>query len=115
MLTASPATHPGTPSPCEPNEFKCRNGHCALKLWRCDGENDCGDGSDETDCREYVARLGDTRGDTIPVDTCHHHRCSHQSARCGVRAGRVSVRGERELHPCQLPMRPRTRLSRPLR
>ncbi|CAM9798023.1 unnamed protein product [Bubo scandiacus] len=28
----------GTPSPCEPNEFKCRNGHCALKLWRCDGE-----------------------------------------------------------------------------
>lgn len=43
----------GTPSPCEPNEFKCKNGRCALKLWRCDGDNDCEDHSDETDCREY--------------------------------------------------------------
>uniref|UniRef100_A0A665UZW2 Heparan sulfate proteoglycan 2 n=1 Tax=Echeneis naucrates TaxID=173247 RepID=A0A665UZW2_ECHNA len=41
---------PGTPSPCEPNEFKCKNGRCALKLWRCDGDNDCEDNSDETDC-----------------------------------------------------------------
>uniref|UniRef100_A0A3P8WN31 Heparan sulfate proteoglycan 2 n=1 Tax=Cynoglossus semilaevis TaxID=244447 RepID=A0A3P8WN31_CYNSE len=40
----------GTPSPCEPNEFKCKNGRCALKLWRCDGDNDCEDSSDETDC-----------------------------------------------------------------
>ncbi|CAM9754493.1 unnamed protein product [Bubo scandiacus] len=39
------------PSPCEPNEFKCRNGHCALKLWRCDGENDCGGTAPtRTDC-----------------------------------------------------------------
>lgn len=42
----------GTPSPCEPNEFKCKNGRCALKLWRCDGDNDCDDNSDELDCRE---------------------------------------------------------------
>lgn len=42
----------GTPSPCEPNEFKCKNGRCALKLWRCDGDNDCEDNSDETDCRK---------------------------------------------------------------
>uniref|UniRef100_W5M174 Heparan sulfate proteoglycan 2 n=1 Tax=Lepisosteus oculatus TaxID=7918 RepID=W5M174_LEPOC len=40
----------GTPSPCEPNEFKCQNGRCALKLWRCDGDNDCGDNSDESYC-----------------------------------------------------------------
>lgn len=52
---------PGTPSPCEPNEFKCRNGHCALKLWRCDGDNDCGDGSDETGCRECGTGRGDAR------------------------------------------------------
>lgn len=44
----------GTPSPCEPNEFKCKNGRCALKLWRCDGDNDCEDNSDETDCRKSL-------------------------------------------------------------
>ena len=48
---------PGTPSPCEPNEFKCKNGRCALKLWRCDGDNDCEDNSDETDCRESRSEL----------------------------------------------------------
>lgn len=42
----------GTPSPCEPNEFKCQNGRCALKLWRCDGDNDCQDNSDEMNCRK---------------------------------------------------------------
>lgn len=42
----------GTPSPCEPNEFRCKNGRCALKLWRCDGDNDCEDNSDESDCRK---------------------------------------------------------------
>lgn len=44
----------GTPSPCEPNEFKCRNGPCTLKLWRCDGDNDCPDGFDELNCRKCL-------------------------------------------------------------
>lgn len=48
----------GTPSPCEPNEFKCKNGRCALKLWRCDGDNDCEDNSDETDCRKSACCRG---------------------------------------------------------
>ncbi|KTF85092.1 hypothetical protein cypCar_00012330, partial [Cyprinus carpio] len=45
----------GTPSPCEPNEFKCQNGRCALKLWRCDGDNDCQDNSDEMNCRHILS------------------------------------------------------------
>lgn len=41
------------PLPCEPNEFQCDNGQCAQKIWRCDGDQDCSDGSDERNCREY--------------------------------------------------------------
>ena len=42
--------------PCESNEFRCDNKKCVLQSWRCDGENDCGDNSDESNCRMYIAR-----------------------------------------------------------
>ena len=44
----------GNPLPCEPNEFQCGNGKCAVKIWRCDGDNDCGDMTDEKECREFL-------------------------------------------------------------
>ena len=31
-------------------EFMCRNGECIAAAWKCDGEEDCGDKSDELDC-----------------------------------------------------------------
>lgn len=35
-------------APCdEEEEFKCRNGRCISILLHCDGENNCGDYSDE--------------------------------------------------------------------
>lgn len=37
---------------CEPNEKQCRNQKCIQKIWWCDGENDCGDNSDEDQCRK---------------------------------------------------------------
>ena len=37
---------------CEPKEKQCRNQKCVQKIWWCDGENDCGDNSDEDQCRK---------------------------------------------------------------
>lgn len=36
------------------HQFKCRNGPCIPATHICDAEDDCGDNSDETDCREHV-------------------------------------------------------------
>lgn len=33
---------------------RCANGLCVLKLWLCDGQNDCGDNSDETNCANHT-------------------------------------------------------------
>lgn len=32
---------------CESNKFHCRNGKCISRMWSCDGDDDCGDNSDE--------------------------------------------------------------------
>ena len=42
-------------SDCTEDEFHCSNGtgHCIPGSWFCDGDNDCGDLSDEQGCRKF--------------------------------------------------------------
>lgn len=36
------------------DSFQCTNGHCVPLEWQCDGDDDCGDNSDEKDCRKLT-------------------------------------------------------------
>lgn len=44
-------TCPRVASTCSANQFTCNNDVCIPLFWQCDGENDCGDRSDEINCR----------------------------------------------------------------
>ncbi|XP_021351873.1 prolow-density lipoprotein receptor-related protein 1-like isoform X3 [Mizuhopecten yessoensis] len=61
-----------TYSQCEANQFQCSNKRCVPYVWRCDSDNDCGDGSDEpADCRNMTCMEGYVKCDTgrcIPSD-----------------------------------------------
>lgn len=55
IITSCCAAPPGE---CTGNhQVACNNGHCEPIEYRCDGDDDCGDGTDETGCRELVMNI----------------------------------------------------------
>lgn len=45
------------PGSCSKDQFTCKNKECITNTWQCDGENDCGDDSDESDCDTISKRF----------------------------------------------------------
>lgn len=54
LFTISAASH----QPCRSGEFMCNSGLCINAGWRCDGDFDCDDQSDERNCSECWELVG---------------------------------------------------------
>ncbi|XP_015265029.1 PREDICTED: prolow-density lipoprotein receptor-related protein 1 [Gekko japonicus] len=52
------------PPQCQPGEFACKNNRCIQERWKCDGDNDCLDNSDEA------------------PELCHQHTCPSDRFKC---------------------------------
>lgn len=50
---------------CPSTAFKCANNRCILNEWQCDGHDDCGDESDES-------------------ENCSHFNCTESQFRCST-------------------------------
>ncbi|KAM7316467.1 hypothetical protein ACRRTK_024198 [Alexandromys fortis] len=61
---------------CSQSQFTCLNGRCISPDWKCDNDNDCGDGSDEL---ETVCAFHTCRSTAF---TCGNGRCVPYSYRC---------------------------------
>ena len=44
---------------CPRGSSHCSNGQCVNEAYFCDGQNDCGDGSDELNCEQSCTRCVD--------------------------------------------------------
>lgn len=71
---------PGSPPECDADELTCNNGRCIPARWQCDGDNDCGDGTDEQGCPSQT-----------PCADCIESRCTANLAQCNANPSCVAL------------------------
>jgi sortilin-related receptor len=80
---------PGISFPSDENchdwMFKCSNAKCVPYWWKCDGVNDCGDGSDEQGCGNVTNAIS-TSTTQKPVSPTVNKHCRPNEFRCDAGA-----------------------------
>ncbi|XP_063419022.1 very low-density lipoprotein receptor-like [Mytilus trossulus] len=64
----------GKAKTCSSDQFKCDSGQCIITKWKCDGQKDCYDGTDELECNETLCRQDEFR--------CNNGICITKGWRC---------------------------------
>ena len=69
------------------DEFQCENGPCVSKDLVCDGDSDCLDNSDESDCTCSAAKFACPSGECISIENLCDSKSNCQDgtdeSRCG--------------------------------
>lgn len=112
-LHTLPVSLPTAESTCSPDQFQCKASmHCISKLWVCDEDPDCADGSDEANCGELwkthltinhsTSLIFQLKGEESDLNWINftlgftpswlrHSTCSRRLSHC---AGRESLEGQ---------------------
>lgn len=71
-------------SSCQSDEFLCGNGKCLPRSWKCNGQDECGDASDERSClpTPTEAQPGLCPSGSLPCTEAQSTRCLPAGLRC---------------------------------